>query len=85
MPRRELPNAAIWALEDLWDVVAQIEADVKTIAERDVGRQETRYRAQRALTQLERARVIIAGTRPQVTRGRTRRRVARLAGDGREQ
>lgn len=81
MPRRNLPNVAIWSLEDLWDLLSDIESDVKTIAQRDIGRHETRYRAQRALTHVERGRVIITGARPEIARTRTRRRVERVAGE----
>lgn len=80
MPRRDLPNAAIWAFEDLWDLLSQLEADIEPIARRELGRHEVRLRSQRALTTLERCRVVITGTRPQVARTRTRRRAERVVG-----
>lgn len=81
MPRRDLPNVAIWAFEDLWDLFEALDGDLQPLAQRELSRQEVRFRAQRALTQLARARVVIAGVRPAVTRTRTQRRAERVAGD----
>lgn len=74
MARRSLPNVAIHALEDVYDLLDLVEHDLQLIADRQLPRDEVRIRGQRALTNLTRIRVVVVGVRPEVARNRARHR-----------